>query len=71
MDGDSEKHRNKNNGQNGDLVNDGGPVFQSTGIRHSSVLVDTSNWKFVESELRFVLCCGAILWIIHFISSLI
>ena len=71
MDGDSEKSRNKNNGQNGDLFDDGRAVFQSDGIRHSSILVDTGNWKFVESELRFVLYCSIVLWAIHFISTII
>lgn len=71
MDGDSEKIRNKNNGQDCDMVDDGGAVLQSDGIRHRSVLVDTSNWKFVESELRFVLYSSIVLWAIHFISTII
>jgi hypothetical protein len=71
MDGDSEKIRNKSNGQDCDMVNDGGAVLQSDGIRHRSILVDTSNWKFVESELRFVLYCSIVLWAIHFISTII
>lgn len=71
MDGDSEKRSSKKTGQDCNMVDDGGPVLQSNGIRHSSILVDTSNWKFVESEFRFVLCCGVILWVIHFISTII
>jgi hypothetical protein len=71
MDGDSEKNRNKRAGQNSDPINDDSAVFQPTRIRHSSILADKSNWKFVESELRFVLCCGIILWTIHFISTVI
>ena len=71
MDGDSEKHSSKKTGQDCDRLDDGGPVPQSNGIRHSSILVDTSNWKFVESEFRFVLCCGVVLWAIHIISNLI
>jgi hypothetical protein len=71
MDGDSEKRGNKKTRQISNSVDDGGPVLQSTGVRHSSVLVDTGNWKFVESELRFVLRCGVILWTIHLISTII
>lgn len=71
MDGDSEKRGNKKTGQISNSVDDGGSVLQSTGVRHSSVLVDTGNWKFVESELRFVLRCGVILWTIHIISTII
>ncbi len=71
MDGDSEKRSSKKTGQNGNMVDDGGPVLQSDGVRHSSILVDTSNWKFVEREFRFVFYCSIVLWAIHFISTII
>jgi hypothetical protein len=71
MDGDSEKYRNKKTRQDGNLVDDGRVVFQPDGIRYRSILVDTGNWKFVESEFRFVLYCSIVLWAIHFISTII
>jgi len=71
MDGDSEKYKHKNLKSIGSMDNDDCPVFQSNGLRHSPILVDTGNWKFVGSEFRFVLYCGIILWTIHLVSTLI
>ena len=71
MDGDSEKRSSKKTRQDCNMVDDGGPVLQSNGVRRSSILVDTSNWKFVEREFRFVFYCGIVLWAIHFISTII
>lgn len=71
MDGDSEKYRNKKTRQDSNIINDDCAVLQPDGIRHSSILVDTGNWKFVESEFRFVLYCSIVLWTIHFISTII
>jgi len=71
MDGDSERHKNKNIKPIGNMGYDDSPVFQSTGFRRSSILVNIGNWKFVEGECRFVLYCGLVLWTIHLISNII
>lgn len=68
MDVDSEKYKGRNIKPIGNMGNDDSPILQSNGIRHRTVLVNTGNWKFVESEFRFVLYCGIFLWAIHFIS---
>ena len=55
----------------GDLVHDDCPIFQPIRIRHSSVLADQNDWKFVESELRFVLRCGLLFWALYLIYEAI
>ena len=55
-------------GQASNLVHDDRAVLQPVRFRHSSVLVDVSNWKFMESELRFVLYSGSFLWLIYLLS---
>lgn len=57
--------------QHSNLVHDDSSVFQSVRFRHSSVLADSSNWEFVASEFRFVLCSGAILWLLYLLSQTI
>jgi len=69
MEGESSKKNKKTGPRN--LEHDDSSILQSTGVRRSPILVDTSNWKFVESEFRFVLYSGVVLWIIHFISMAI
>jgi hypothetical protein len=71
MEGDSERNKDKHIEPIGNMDYDDSPVFQSTGLRRSSILVNIGNWKFVESECRLVLYCGLVLWTIHFISNLI
>ena len=46
-----------------------GSFLQSVWIRCRSVFPDITDRKFMESELRFVLYCGIILWIIHLLSQ--
>ena len=71
MDGDSERYRNENIKSTGNMVDDDCPILQSNGLRRRTILANTDNWKFMESEFRFVLCCGIILWSIYFISIFI
>ena len=67
MDGDSRQQENiKANSSN--MEHDAGTIFQSLWFRHSAVLADRDDWKPLERQFRFVLCSGAILWIIHAIS---
>lgn len=71
MEGES-KHLEKNpNGEPSHLEHDDRSILQSVRVRRNPVLADSANWQFVESELRFVLYCGSVLWAIHLISILI
>jgi len=68
MDGGS-THLEKNlNGQSSHLVHDDSPILQPIRVRRHSVLADFANWQFVESEFRFVLYSGTLLWIIFLLS---
>lgn len=56
------------NGQSSHLVHDDSSVLQSVRVRRGSVLADPVNWQFVESEFRFVLYSGTILWALYLLS---
>ncbi len=43
--------------------------FQPIWVRCGSILSDIMDRKFMESELRFVLYCGSILWVIYLLSQ--
>ena len=46
-------------------------VFQSFWVRCGSIYTDIADRKFMESELRVVLYCGSIFWIIYLLSQII
>ena len=46
-----------------------GTVLQSFWVRCRSVFSDIMDRKFMESQLRYVLYCGSILWIIFLLSQ--
>ena len=46
-------------------------ILQSFWIRCRSVFPNITDRKFMESELRLVLYCGAFLWIIYLLSQII
>jgi hypothetical protein len=48
-----------------------GVVFQSIWVRCRSIFPNITDRKFMESELRFVLYCGVIFWIIYLLSQVI
>jgi len=48
-----------------------GIVFQSIWVRCRSIFPDITDRKFMESELRFVLYCGGILWVVYLLSQII
>ena len=48
-----------------------GIVLQSLWIRCCSIFPIITNRKFMESEFRLVLYCGAIFWIIYIFSKII
>ena len=46
-------------------------VFQSFWVRCGSIYTDIADRKFMESELRVVLYCGSILWILLILKKII
>ncbi len=46
-------------------------VLQSFWIRCRTIFPNTLDRKFMESELRFVLYCGSVLWIVYILSKVI
>ena len=44
-------------------------ILQSLWVRCRSIFPNTTNGKFMESELRYVLYCGIILWLAHLVSQ--
>jgi hypothetical protein len=46
-------------------------IFQSFWIRCRSIFPDITDRKFMESELRLVLYCGTVLWILYLLSQII
>ena len=46
-----------------------GIVLQSFWIRCGSVFSDIMDRKFMESQLRIVLYCGSIFWILYLLSQ--
>ncbi len=50
---------------------DVGSILQSLWIRCRSVFPNTTDRKFMESELRLVLYCGSIFWFVYLLSQII
>lgn len=71
MEGESCRSKKHINAKASNMEHDGSAILQSIRIRRNPVLADISHWKFMESEFRFVLLSGTVLWIIHFISMAI
>lgn len=44
-------------------------IFQSFWIRCRTIFPDITDRKFMEGELRLVLCCGIVFWIIYILSQ--
>jgi len=40
-------------------------IFQSFWVRCRSIFPNITDGKFMESELRYVLYCGIILWVLY------
>lgn len=47
------------------------PILQSFWIRCSTIFPSIIDREFMESELRFVLYCGIIFWVIFILSKII
>ena len=48
-----------------------GSILQSFWVRCRSILPDITDRKFMECELRLVLYCGIVFWIIYLLSQII
>ena len=46
-------------------------IFQSFWIRCHSIFPNITDRKFMEGELRSVLYCGTVFWIIYLLSQII
>jgi hypothetical protein len=60
--------------EDGDLQRDDivpSSFLQSFWIRCRTIFPDITNGKFMESELRYVLYCGVIVWIAYLLSQAI
>lgn len=71
-DGEKQKNVEENlSGQSFTNIFNAGIVFQSIWVRCRSVFPVVTDRKFMESELRFVLYCGTVFWIIYLLSQII
>ena len=48
-----------------------GFILQSIWVRCRAVFPNITDRKFMESELRFVLYCGVIFWLLYLLSKII
>jgi hypothetical protein len=71
MEADSREHIEKYKRKPSNVLHDDSAIFQSVWIRRNSDMVDSSDWKSVVREFRYVLYCGIVLWTIHIISMAI
>jgi len=71
-DGDKQKNVEKNvPRQSLSNIFNAGVVFQSIWVRCRSIFPNITDRQFMESELRLVLYCGTIFWIIYLLSQII
>lgn len=52
-------------------VFDVSPILQSFWVRCRTIFPDSTDGKFMESELRFVLYCGVFLWSLYLLFTII
>ena len=48
-----------------------GTVLQSLWVRCRTIFPVATDRKFMESELRFVLYCGILFWVLYLLSQII
>ena len=63
------KETEDRNLQGNDIVP--GTFLQSFWIRCRTIFPDITNGKFMESELRYVLYCGIIIWFAYLLSQVL
>lgn len=71
MEGDSHEHIEKTKKKTGNMDDDASSIFQSSWVRYNTVLDNTSDWKSLVRQFRYVFYCGALLWVIHAIAMAI
>ena len=49
----------------------GGSFLKSIWVRYNSIFSNIMDRKFMESELRLVLFCGTIFWILYLLQKII
>jgi hypothetical protein len=52
-------------------ISDDSPILQPFWVRRGSIWSNIMDRKFMESQLRVVLYCGSIFWIIYLLSQII
>jgi hypothetical protein len=76
LDGDSKKNnkikkKRTSNSISKGYVPDVSSVLQSFWIRCRTIFPNSTDGKFMESELRFVLYCGVIFWAIYLLYQIV
>lgn len=74
--GDSKNNKQiKRQKQSSDVIQrhgvDVGSILQSVWVRCRSVFPNTTDGKFMESELRLVLYCGVFFWVVYLLFEAI
>jgi hypothetical protein len=69
-DGDKQKNLETNSSrQHITNLPNAGTIFQSVRVRRRTIFSDIMDRKFMESELRFVLGCGLVFWVLFLLSQ--
>ena len=66
----AEKQRKQNNAVQRHGIDDSS-ILQSFWVRCRTIFPNITDRKFMESELRFVLYCGGIFWILYLLSQIV
>ena len=66
----AEKQGKQNNAIQRYSIN-AGTILQSVWVRCRTIFPNITDRKFMESELRFVLYCGVIFWLLYLLSKII
>jgi len=70
-DGDTKNLEKNLSGQSISTIPNASSIFQSFWIRCRSIFPNITDRKFMEGELRIVLYCGGVLWILYLLSKVI
>ena len=71
-DGEKQKNMEKNVPRESfSSISNDSSILQSVWIRCSSIFFNLKNRKFMEGELRVVLYCGSIFWILYLLSKIV
>ena len=74
-DGDSKKNNKIKKTRTSDSISEGyvfdvSTILQSFWVRCRTIFPNSTDGKFMESELRFVLYCGIFLWSLYIIYTI-